>query len=136
MTIYMSEREKMTMNEQLVVIIDDDEMLLTLAGAILTNEGYKVRTASDSAMANQYIFGELRPALILIDVMMPELQGDEIAKLLKENPDTSSIPILLMSGMSEEELDEMVLKTGVNGYLIKPFSFEELVEAVRKICNE
>jgi two-component system, chemotaxis family, chemotaxis protein CheY len=127
------ERKDKAMNEQLIVIIDDDELILTIAEAILENAGYKVRTASNSILANQYIFCDTKPSLIIMDVMMPMLQGDKVAKLLKENADTRSIPILFLSGKETEELDALVAETGANGYLAKPFAREQLVEAVRKI---
>jgi CheY-like chemotaxis protein len=71
--------------------------------------------------------------MIIVDVLMPDLNGDEVARLLKEDAETKSIPILFMSGMSAKELGERVQRTGVNGYLTKPFSFDQLVESVRRI---
>jgi DNA-binding response OmpR family regulator len=120
------------MNEQLIVIIDDDEMFLTLAGIILEGEGYKVHTASDGVLAKRYLFSGVKPSLIIVDALMPNLGGDEVAKLLRENAATESVPILFISGLSAEELDELAQKTGANGYLTKPFSFDQLTEAVQK----
>lgn len=121
------------MSERLIVIIDDDEMFLMLAGTILQSAGYEVHTLSDSVAAKRYILSGVKPAMIIVDVMMPELKGDEVARHLKENAETESIPVLFVSGMSMEELDELVRQTGANGYLTKPFSFDQLVESVRSI---
>jgi twitching motility two-component system response regulator PilG len=121
------------MSERLIVIIDDDKVFLTLAGAILESVGYEVRTVSDSVEAKRYILSGEKPAMIIVDVMMPALKGDEVAILLKENVETASIPVLFVSGMSVEELDELTRKTGADGYLSKPFSFNQLVESVRRI---
>ncbi|HEY6838691.1 MAG TPA: response regulator [Geobacteraceae bacterium] len=124
------------MSERLVVIIDDDEMFLMLAGTILEGAGYKVHTISDSVAARSYIMSGAKPAVIIVDVMMPDLKGDEVARLLKENAATAAIPILFASGMSMEELDELVRETGANGYLAKPFSFDQLVDSVRSIISQ
>jgi len=121
------------MDERQIVIIDDDEFFLMLARTVLEGVGYKVHTVSDSTVAKQYILSGVKPAMIIVDVLMPELNGDEVARLLKEDTETKSIPILFLSGMSAEELHERVQKAGVNGYLTKPFSFDQLVESVRKI---
>jgi len=121
------------MDERQIVIIDDDEFFLMLARTILEGAGYKVHTVSDSAVAKRYILSGVKPAMIIVDVLMPALNGDEVARLLKEDAETESIPIFFISGMSAKELDERVRTTGVNGYLTKPFSFDQLVESVRKI---
>lgn len=121
------------MDERQIVIIDDDEFFLMLARTVLEGAGYKVHTLSDSTVAKRYILSGVKPAMIIVDVLMPDLNGDEVARLLKEDAETKSIPILFISGMSAKELSERVQKTGVNGYLTKPFSFDQLVESVRKI---
>ncbi len=121
------------MNEPLIVIVDDDAVFLTLGAAILESAGYRVRTLSDGVEAKRYIESGEKPALLIVDVMMPTLKGDEVASLLKGNAETASIPLLFISGMEAEELDELVQQTGANGYLAKPFSFDQLVEAVRKL---
>jgi CheY-like chemotaxis protein len=123
------------MSERLIVIIDDDEIFLTLAEAILESAGYKVCTVSDGAEAKRYILSGVNPAMIIVDVLMPGLKGDEVARLLKEREETASIPVLFVSGISEGELDELVQQTGANGYLAKPFTFDQLVESVRKIIQ-
>jgi CheY-like chemotaxis protein len=121
------------MEERQIVIIDDDEFLLMLTRTVLEGAGYKVHTLSDSTVAKRYILSGVKPAMIIVDVLMPDLNGDEVARLLKEDAETKSIPILFMSGMSAKELGERVQSTGVNGYLTKPFSFDQLVESVRRI---
>ena len=130
-----SEKEA-PMSKEEIVVIDDDQMFLTLAGAILESVGYRIHAVSDGDAARGYIMGGARPAMVIVDVMMPTLMGDEVVKLLKQNPETESIPVLFLSGMSVEELAELAQRTGADGYLTKPFSFDQLVESVRKMIRQ
>ena len=116
-----------------IVVIDDDKVFLALAGAILESAGYRVSAVSDGDAARGYIMSGARPAMVIVDVMMPTLMGDEVVRLLKANRETASIPVLFVSGMSAEELAELAQKTGADGYLTKPFSYDQFVESVRKL---
>ena len=115
-----------------IVIIDDSDLVLEMARDILEAEGYRVFTASNGIEANQHIFSPDKPVLIILDVMMPLLDGDKKLKVLKSNEHSKDIPIIYLSSKSDEELQNLVAATGADGYLCKPFSEEELLHAVRK----
>lgn len=123
------------MEKQRILIVDDSELVLAMAGDVLAEAGYDVVTASNCIEANQYIFAEKKPNLILMDVMMPLLKGDATVKILKKSEFTSDIPIVYISSKPAEELEKMVADTEVAGYLCKPFSNDQLLMKVRALIS-
>lgn len=119
------------MNEQSILIIDDDAIILSIIKEILEDEGYSVHTSTNSIEANRYIFCSTPPDLIIIDYMMPLASGDNKINLLKGNDSTKKIPIVLMSGKSEDELLSIMLRSGADAYLVKPFSPKKLIAVVK-----
>lgn len=113
-----------------VLVVDDSEVVLAMAREALEEGGFEVVTASDAKEADPFIFGQQRPDLIVLDVMLPVLDGDKKAKMLKENAATRDIPILLLSSKPEEELRWLVAECGADGYMRKPFGHRQLVDRV------
>ena len=123
------------MNNKKIVVIDDDEILLRVLTAMLQQEGYEVFPYTNSIEANTQIFEESPPALIIIDLSMPLGNGDKKIELLKKHDHTKNIPIILCSGKPELELQSIVVKTGADGYLIKPFNRTKLNEAIARVLS-
>lgn len=117
------------------LIIDDSPLVLAMAGDALTTAGYDVVTADFGMEANKYIYGDPPPDIILIDVMMPMLSGDQKVKLLKQRESSKTIPVLLISSKSDSELQELVASSGADGYLRKPFDAATLVHTVRRALH-
>lgn len=115
-----------------VVVIDDSLLVLAVAADALKSAGYEVVTTDSGIEANQYIFAMRKPDLILIDVMMPLLNGDRKVRLLKERESSRSIPVLLMSSKPREELAEIARASGADGYILKPFDRESLLREVER----
>ncbi len=120
------------MNKQKILIVDDSELVLTQAREALGEAGYDVLTATNGIEANGYIFSNHQPDLIIFDVMLPMLSGDQKARLLKEKECSRHIPILLISSKSEEELTRIAVESGVNGFIHKPFTSTEIVSSVQQ----
>jgi len=118
---------------QHVLVIDDDPVLLAMVGDYLKEAGFKVSTANCGIYSNHIIYGSDPPDLIVLDVIMPLMSGVKKAKLLKQRPKSAQIPIILMSSKDEPELRELAEDAGVDDYLRKPFSAEQLVDKVRKL---
>ncbi|WP_129125774.1 response regulator [Geomonas oryzae] len=118
------------MNEK-ILIIDDSELVLAMAKDALEQAGYLVLTATNGIEANRYIFSKERPDLIIMDIMMPMLDGNKKAKLLKENEVSRDIPILLLSSKSEAEMRALMAEAGANGYILKPFTAAQITDTVR-----
>ena len=115
-----------------ILIIDDSELVLEMAKDALEDAGYLVQTATNGIEANRYIFSKDRPNLIIMDIMMPMLDGNKKAKILKENEMSRDIPILLLSSKSDDEMRKLTEEAGADGYILKPFSPAEITSKVRK----
>jgi CheY-like chemotaxis protein len=114
----------------MVLVVDDSEIVLAKASEALAADGYDVRTALSAFDADTYLYSEVKPDLVIMDVMMPRLDGDKKAKLLKSDETTSGIPILLLSSKSEDELGMLVRESGCEGFIRKPFTSEQIVAKV------
>jgi DNA-binding response OmpR family regulator len=120
-----------------VLIVDDSELVLAMAGDALKAAGYEVCTATNGIEANSYIYSTTnKPDLIILDIMMPLLDGNKKAKILKQQNHSQDIPILFISSKSETELVRLVEEAGVDGYICKPFTPQSIVTCVSKLLKE
>lgn len=120
------------MGKPKILIVDDNELVLTMARDALEEAGYEVSTAVDGLQANNYIFAKNKPDLMIFDIMLPMLNGDRKVQMLRQKELGRQTPILLLSGKSEAELRDLTAQAGADGYIHKPFTAGEIVEAVRK----
>ncbi|KAF0221385.1 MAG: response regulator [Geobacteraceae bacterium] len=120
------------MSKQKILLVDDSELVLAMARDALEGAGYEVLTATNGIEANSVIFSKDKPDLIILDVMLPMLDGNKKAKLLREKEFSKQIPILLLSSKSEDELKRLTAEAGVDGFIRKPFTNEVIVSRVRE----
>ncbi len=117
-----------------VLVVDDEPDLLELIEVNLKGAGYDVLVASNGKdglqMARQTI-----PALVVLDVMLPELDGLEVCKSLRRDPATSGIPILMLTARATEIDRVLGLELGADDYVTKPFSTRELVLRVKNLLR-
>lgn len=124
------------MEQKKILVIDDSELVLAMAKDALTAAGFEVFTAANGIEANSFIFSTSnRPDLIIIDIMMPLLDGNKKAKLLKEKEFSKDIPIMFISSKTEDELAGLVEEAGADGYICKPFTSNSIVESVLKVLK-
>ena len=116
--------------QQRILVVDDSETVLAVARNALETAGFQVVTALDATDADQYLFGRDRPDLIVLDIMLPGIEGHTKARMLKANEQTRDIPILLLSSKPEEHIRRMVKESGADGYFRKPFTDGEVVTKV------
>jgi CheY-like chemotaxis protein len=119
-----------------ILVVDDSETVLAVTRDALENAGFSAVGALDADDADKYIFSQDRPDLIVMDVMLPVLDGDKKARMLKENELTRDIPILLLSSKPENELRQMVRETGTDGFIRKPFTEQEMVRKIEEMLRE
>lgn len=113
-----------------VVVADDDRMLRKAAETTLRRQGYSVTTASDGEEALQLIRSE-RPDVIVLDLIMPKLQGFDVLQILKQDTLTSPIPVIVLSSLTQEQDKQEALDLGAVAYFNKStFSLGELVKEV------
>ena len=117
-----------------ILVVDDEPNILKLVSFILTSRGYKVVEAALGAEAIQKAKSE-KPDLIILDVMMPKMDGFEAAKKIKSDAATKSVPILMLSSKAQFEDKMKGIDSGAMDYITKPFDKEELLEKVRE-CLE
>ena len=112
-----------------ILIVDDDLVNLTILKSIITKAGYSVLTAENGADALK-IARALSPDLVILDIMMPDMDGTEVAAALKQNPRTRRIPIIFLSSLisAEEERSNIDLIS----YLSKPYNREKLLNEIGK----
>ncbi|MGJ5627724.1 hybrid sensor histidine kinase/response regulator [Nostoc sp. CALU 1950] len=116
--------------DSLILVVDDTTTNLEIVFDILTNVGFKVITENDGKRAIQQVEYRL-PDLILLDVMMPGIDGFETCKLLKENSATCDIPIIFMTANSDTDSKVKGLNIGAVDYITKPFHEEELLARIK-----
>lgn len=121
------------MDKKLILIIEDDKFFQTLVSKKLTNEGFNVLAASDSREALK-ILEENKPALIVLDLILPLLSGFEILSVLKKDEKTKDIPVLILSNLGQKEEVEKAIALGAVGFMIKVnFTPEEIVRKIKSI---
>lgn len=113
---------------------DDDPVILRLLEVNLGLEGFDVDTASrgEEALTKAR---ETQPALILLDVMMPGLNGWDVARELKADPNTADVPVVLLSARTQEEDRRRGQELGADAYITKPFDPSELAETIRRLAR-
>jgi EAL domain-containing protein (putative c-di-GMP-specific phosphodiesterase class I)/DNA-binding response OmpR family regulator len=119
------------MAEERILIVDDDEDILLIVQTILANAGYSVTLARNGREGVDLAL-ELKPDLILLDVMMPELSGWEVCTTLKNAPETRQTPIVMMTVKSEIRDLITGMQVGADDYITKPFTRRKLLSTVRQ----
>ncbi|MDD5210553.1 MAG: response regulator [Elusimicrobiales bacterium] len=117
-----------------ILVVDDDDTILLVFRAHLTKGGHTVETAVDGLDALTKI-PSFRPELILLDINMPRMSGFELAKKLKENPETKNIPIFIMTSLKQEVNIKKGYELGVEEYITKPTNVSHLLLRINKFLE-
>ena len=116
-----------------VLLVEDWQGLREVFAELLEHEGYAVTAVPDGAEALRHLESGARPALILLDLEMPVLDGWGLLAQLQDEPEYSAIPVVLLSGV--ETLPLEARRLGVDGYLRKPVEPDILLQVVRMFCG-
>jgi two-component system sensor histidine kinase/response regulator len=117
-----------------IMVVDDEERNRRLLADLLTAKGYTVRTANDGLSA-LLLAAEFQPEAILLDIMMPDLDGVEVCRRLKADPATASIPVLLATALYEQADRMRGLQAGANDFLAKPLDIDEVSSRVKNAVH-
>lgn len=117
-----------------VLVVDDEPDIVELISFNLRSAGFAVETAANGMEAIEKA-SRVTPNLIVLDLMLPELDGLSVCEILRKTAQTARVPILMLSGWASEQARVIGLETGANDYMVKPFSPRELVVRIRKILQ-
>jgi two-component system phosphate regulon response regulator PhoB len=117
-----------------ILIVDDEPDALEVLGFKLRESGYVPLFAKDGTRALTIARDE-RPALIVLDLMLPEVDGLEVCKILRRDPNTASIPVIMLTARASEMDRVLGLELGADDYVTKPFSPRELVLRIKKLLT-
>lgn len=117
-----------------ILIIEDDRDIVETLEYNLKKEGYKISKSYDGLSGVKAAENKL-PSLVLLDLMLPGLDGLEVCKRMKRNPKTSQIPIVMLTAKGAETDKIVGLEVGADDYITKPFSFKELIARVKAVLR-
>jgi len=117
-----------------ILVVDDEPNIVLSLEFLMKKEGYQVRTASNGEEAMQAI-REAKPNLVLLDVMMPRMDGYEVCQAVRSDPDLQDVLILMLTAKGREVEREKGLALGADDYVTKPFATRDLVEKVRVLIE-
>jgi len=117
-----------------ILTVDDDAGIRRLVQLNLQRAGYRVSTAVDGVDALEKIPTD-RPDLLILDVTMPRMDGIELLRRVKSNPDTESIPVVMLTAKSQDADFQEGERSGAEAYISKPFSPRQLLELVEQTLN-
>jgi len=118
----------------LILVVDDDPNIATLVAFKLEKAGYEVVKVADGEAALEALRSH-RPDLVVMDVMMPKLDGCSATRRMRKMPEGEGVPIILLSAKGQDEDRDFGLAAGANDYMTKPFTPAELVERVRQYLD-
>ncbi len=118
---------------ELILIVEDNEKNLKLVRDLLQFKGYRTLEAG-TAEQGISLAGEHRPDLILMDIQLPDLGGEQALARLREDPETASIPVVALTAMAMQGDEARLLAAGFCGYLSKPISAKDFPEQIQRFC--
>jgi CheY-like chemotaxis protein len=118
-----------------VLVVDDDEFQRKMVGKLLEAENYQMIYAGNGIEALT-LLRKARPDLILMDVMMPEMDGLETTRRLKATPQHSGVPVIMITGQSEGKIVVDSLKAGASDFVVKPFNKNTLIDKVARALSK
>ena len=118
-----------------ILIVEDEESLLKLESILLTTKGYLVQGVTTGLAALEAI-DEERPDLVLLDVMLPKLDGFEVCLRIKESPETRHIPVILLTAKKTPEDIARGQEVGADHYITKPFKSAMVMEVIDSLINK
>ena len=117
-----------------VLVVEDEPDIRDLVVLHLEREGFRTRTARNGADALRQVKAT-PPDLVVLDLMLPELDGLEVCRRLRQDPSTASIPVIMLTAKGDEADRVVGLELGADDYIAKPFSPRELVARVRAVLR-
>lgn len=122
------------MTEKSVLVVEDEDAIREMIAFNLKRAGFRATEAADSTSARRAIADSV-PDLILLDWMLPDVSGLELARALKREPDTRDIPVIMLTARGDEDDKVQGLDSGADDYITKPFSSRELIARINAVLR-
>lgn len=118
-----------------ILVVDDMSQIRNILRFNLKKQGYKVIEANNGERALEYAFGENPPDLIILDIMMPKMDGYEVIRKLRETDVTKYIPVIFLTAKAQKKDVLKGIEAGGNDYVVKPFKFVDLYRKIEKLID-
>ena len=119
------------MSKKKILIVEDEESLLKLESILLTSRGYEVKGVADGRSALEAI-AAVKPDLVLLDIMLPEMDGFEVCRQIKSNEATRHIPVIMLTAKKSREDMIKGEQVGADWYITKPFKSAMVIETIQR----
>jgi len=124
------------MSQQTILVVDDNPDSITILQSILETRGYRVVVADSGTVALEKVQEEPRPDLVLLDVMMPEMNGLEVLQAIKETNATARVPVILVTAKTHDEDVLSGYQYGADYYITKPFTAKQLLYGIDLVLGK
>jgi pilus assembly protein CpaE len=118
-----------------ILIVDDDHLVTTLLEKLLAIEGYETVTLNESSLAVETA-RLVKPDLFLVDLMMPQPDGFRLTRMLREVPEFTSTPIIIVTALDDSDSRAVAFGAGASDYITKPFHPDELSERIKELLED
>ncbi|CAG0957020.1 response regulator transcription factor [Geobacter sp.] len=122
------------MTKKKILIVEDEESLLKLESILLTSRGYDVTGVADGATALEQVVSA-RPDLVILDIMLPGMDGFEVCRRIKQNPETAHIPVMMLTAKKSAQDTERGMAAGASAYVTKPFKSAKIIEIIQELLS-
>jgi DNA-binding response OmpR family regulator len=122
------------MKNNKILVVEDEESLLKLESILLSSKGYSVTGVMDGKAALEEI-KKNRPDLVLLDVMLPEMDGFEVCRRIKEEAETAGIPVVMLTAKKSNQDIERGREVGADAYITKPFKSTRVIEVIQGLIS-
>jgi twitching motility two-component system response regulator PilG len=123
------------MKKNKILVVEDEESLLKLESILFTSKGYAVTGARDGKSALEAIAAE-RPDLVVLDIMLPDLDGFDICRAIKDNPETCNLPVIMLTAKKSSLDLERGRLAGADAYITKPFKSVKVLEVIEGLLGK
>jgi DNA-binding response OmpR family regulator len=119
-----------------VLVVDDDPSLGLLAQLVLERAGFSVRRAADGPLALEALAEDPLPDLVLLDVMLPRLDGFEVLRRIRADARTKDLPVIMVTSFSRDQDAARGRKLGANDYIVKPLMEADFLQRIRRLVKD
>ncbi len=118
-----------------ILVVEDEESLLMLERILLSSKGYSVTGVMDGKAALAEVTAN-PPDLVILDIMLPEMDGFEVCRQIKENPTTSAIPVVMLTAKKSNQDVTRGMEVGADAYITKPFKSAKVIEVIEGLLGK